>query len=280
MEIPDFEQLMKPLLEYAIDGKIHSVNNAENHLAKKFNLTKEQKEERKPSGREPKFLGRIRWARLYLKKAGLIFDPKEAHYKITDFGKKFLKKNPKINTKILMNVKQFKKWHDKDFRERKPKLGKAKEGRGIVILIDLLGTKGIVDRMSTKEIIKQWREFTKEFEDQIVSKLRPFDHRVSFNAFSDTIIITVMTNNIHGALQEISDTVSPFIVESMIIGRPMRGCFSVGNIVRDGTLIIGKAISEASKYHELPQWIGISACPSAHQEIENFSKTKKRTLTW
>ena len=73
------------------------------------------------------------------------------------------------------------------------------------------------------------------------------------------------------ALSEISSVLSSLIVESMIIQRPLRGCISIGNIIKGKFLILGNAIDEAEEYHALTQWIGISATASAHREIEKIS---------
>jgi len=270
-DIPNFEELMFPLLEYAKDGKIHSINDAEKHLAKKLNLTAEQRNRKKQSGYETFFLGRIRWARLYLRKAGLISDvKKKAHYKITESGKKFLKGGKKtLSSKILLDYPDFKKWQDKISLDRKTSEEKPSKGRGIVVLLDFLGTKGMWKENKSETAIKKWIDFIQRFEDVITTKLKLFG-KTSFDAFSDTIIITVITKRIEPALCEISNILSSFIIESMIIQRPLRGCISVGDIIKGKFLVLGNAIDEAEEYYELPQWVGISATPSAHREMEEM----------
>ena len=270
-DLPNFEELMFPLLEYAKDGKIHSINDAEKHLAKKLNLTVEQQNRKKQSGYETFFLGRLRWARLYLRKAGLINDAKKkAHYKITESGKKFLKGRKKtLNSKILMDYPDFKKWQDKISLDKKTSKEKTSKGRGIVVLLDFLGTKGMWKEDKSEKVIEKWITFIQSFENVITTKLKPFG-KTSFDAFSDTIIITVITKRIESALCKISNILSSFIIESMIIQRPLRGCISVGEIIKGKFLVLGNAIDEAEEYYELPQWVGISAAPSAHSEIEEM----------
>jgi len=56
----------------------------------------------------------------------------------------------------------------------------------------------------------------------------------------------------------------------MIIQRPLRGCFSIGNIIKNESLILGNAIDEAKEYYELPQWVGVSATASTHREIDKI----------
>ncbi|MDR0732487.1 MAG: winged helix-turn-helix domain-containing protein [Dysgonamonadaceae bacterium] len=52
-------------------------NDAVDILAKKYNVTEEEKRELLPSGRTFVFVSRVSWARTYLKKAGLKQKPKE-----------------------------------------------------------------------------------------------------------------------------------------------------------------------------------------------------------
>ncbi len=276
-EIPSFEKLMLPVLEYAGDGKEHSINDTEEYLAKQFQLTVEQRKKRKPSGYEHYFLGRIRWARLYLRKAGLISNTeKKAHYQITSNGKKFLETKPKsLNTKILMEFPDFKKWKTKIYVDRDLPKNATTKDTGIVVLLDFLGTKGIWKQSNSRQLIKQWVEFIQSFEKEITSKLEMFG-TTTFDAFSDTIIITIIPKNMEESLAELSNILSLITIESMIIQRPLRGCISIGKIIKDNSLILGNAIDEAEEYYELPQWIGISATASTHREIEKI--IKKRPL--
>lgn len=277
MAIPDFEEVMLPLLEYAKNRGICAINDVEEFLAKKFNLSKEERHQLKPSGRETTFLNRILWTRLYLKKAGLIFDPKKAHYQITSQGKTFLEKKPKkIDTEILMTFSEFKRWKNKikisikRTRKRK-KIKKFPKTFGVIILIDALGTKGIWKGQDSGEILKKWTRFNKNIQDSVISGLGS-NNDVSFASFSDTIVITASSANIERTLRDVSDFLSDHIIESMIIGMPIRGCFSVGEFYKDKQLIIGPAIDEAAAYYTLPQWIGISASPSANIIIEKMYK--------
>ena len=90
MEIPDLQTLMLPLLKLLEDGKEHSLKEILNTLAKQFNLTQEQLDQRLPKGNKL-FSNRVQWARAYLFKSGLIETPSRATYKITDEGRRVLK---------------------------------------------------------------------------------------------------------------------------------------------------------------------------------------------
>lgn len=102
MSIPDFQSIMLPLLQYAGDGKEHSLREAITYLADVFNLSDEEKKGLLPSGQQTVFDNRVGWARTHLKKAALLEYPKRGFFQITDRGKDVLIQNPtKINIKFL-----------------------------------------------------------------------------------------------------------------------------------------------------------------------------------
>ena len=55
MSIPDFQTLMLPLLQIAIDGKVHFLHDAIVLLAEKFKLNDEEITQLLPSGQQPAF---------------------------------------------------------------------------------------------------------------------------------------------------------------------------------------------------------------------------------
>jgi restriction system protein len=102
MTIPDFQAIMLPLLQYASDGKEHSLRDAITFLADVFNLSDEERKSLLPSGQQTVFDNRVGWARTHLKKAVLLEYPKRGFFQITDRGKDLLIQNPtKINIKFL-----------------------------------------------------------------------------------------------------------------------------------------------------------------------------------
>jgi restriction system protein len=108
MPVPDFQSLMLPLLEFAGDGKEHTSDEANEYLAKKFNLTEDDIKELIPSGYQTKFSNYVSWARSYFKMAGLFESPKRGILKITNEGLKVLSTKPeKINIKFLKTMPGF-----------------------------------------------------------------------------------------------------------------------------------------------------------------------------
>ena len=108
MAIPDFQSLMLPLLKVVADGREYRLRDVVELLAEEFRLTNEERQQLLPSGRYPTFDNRIAWAKTYLKKAGLIDQPRRAFFQITERGREVLKTSPRlINMKFLEQFPEY-----------------------------------------------------------------------------------------------------------------------------------------------------------------------------
>jgi len=79
MAIPDYQTIMLPLLECLRDKKLHKISDLIEKLTDEFKLTDEEREMKYENGKHRIFSNRVRWARLYLKKAGLVNDPERGY---------------------------------------------------------------------------------------------------------------------------------------------------------------------------------------------------------
>ncbi|MDO9364915.1 MAG: restriction endonuclease [Methylotenera sp.] len=108
MAIPDFQSVMLPLLNFSADQAEHSLQDAVESLAVKFELTAEERQELLPSGKQARFDNRVAWARSYFKQAGLVENTRRGYFKISQRGLDLLKTNPeKINKKTLEQYPEF-----------------------------------------------------------------------------------------------------------------------------------------------------------------------------
>jgi len=106
--IPDYQNIMLPLLKYAGDKQEHHIRGATEQLADEFNLSEEERTELLPSGQQAIFDNRVGWARTFLKKAGLLESPKRGYFEITKRGLKVLKDQPaKIDVRHLEQFPEF-----------------------------------------------------------------------------------------------------------------------------------------------------------------------------
>ena len=68
--IPDYQAIMRPVLECALHQEV-KIGHVVEELADKFALTTEERDELLPSGRQTRFANRVHWAKSHLKQAGL-----------------------------------------------------------------------------------------------------------------------------------------------------------------------------------------------------------------
>lgn len=109
-EIPDYQAIMLPLLEFAKDKKEHSLRDAVEHISNFYELTEEQRKTNLSSGNN-RIKNRVGWAEIYLKKARLLESTRRSFFKITERGLDVLKQNPKeINNKYLEQFREFVEW--------------------------------------------------------------------------------------------------------------------------------------------------------------------------
>lgn len=121
--IPDYQTIMLPLLKFAGDGREHHIREAINYLAEKFGLSEEERKLLLPSGQEYVFDNRVRWAKTYLTKAGLLDSPKRGYFKITERGLNVLKNPPqKLTINIFSNFLNSLNLKQKDESKRKPNM--------------------------------------------------------------------------------------------------------------------------------------------------------------
>ena len=108
MPIPDFQTLMRPLLDAHTDGKEHLNRDLVAQLADQFELTEDERREMLPSGGARLFDNRIGWAKSHITQAGLLISPRRAISVITERGREALRHNPKrIDLHVLIGFEDY-----------------------------------------------------------------------------------------------------------------------------------------------------------------------------
>ena len=112
--IPDFQTLMRPVLENCQQGSV-STKSVTRELADRFDLTEPEFHQLLPSGQQTIFSNRVNWAKSYLKQADLLWYPERSHFEITEFGRKALSSHSgRIDVQYLNLYPAF-----REFRTRK-----------------------------------------------------------------------------------------------------------------------------------------------------------------
>lgn len=120
--IPDYQTLMRPVLECAADGEAR-ISDVVEQLAHHFQLSEEERNELLPSGKQTRFANRVHWAKSYLKQAGLVKATKRGHFAITDRGKEVLSiPDTKIDNTYLEQFDEF-----QEFRARTKDVNKTND---------------------------------------------------------------------------------------------------------------------------------------------------------
>ncbi len=109
--IPDFQTIMRPLLEVVKDGQEYKVSHLIDPISDIFGLTPEERRERLPSQRTSTIQSRIYWARTYMQKAGLLEPTARGVFKITPRGMEALASDELLNVKYLKRYPEFVEFH-------------------------------------------------------------------------------------------------------------------------------------------------------------------------
>lgn len=171
--IPDFQTCMLPLLNATSDGNTHTLKEAVEIIANKFNLSDDERNAKISSGQS--IIGnRVGWACTYLKKAGLLIAPKRGLFQITERGREELQSNPKlINIKYLEKYDEFRAFR---IKKEENKID-AEEKESVVCQNNITPEEAIAFGYSTlnqvvsEEILKRIRECSSEFFEKLVVEL-------------------------------------------------------------------------------------------------------------
>lgn len=185
MTVPDYQSLMLPLLKHAgtRNGEV-TTSEAVEALAQELNLTEEDLREMLPSGAQSTFGNRVGWAATYMKKAGLLEPTRRGYYQITERGREFLAKQPKvINVKILEKYPEFLEF-------RKLKGTRARNGEGIT------ETKSIPDISATtpsEALEAAYENLRDELADELLAKLK-----ATSPAFFERVVVELLVKMGYG----------------------------------------------------------------------------------
>jgi len=124
--IPDFQSIMRPLLDHLSDGDVLGTAETVDALASVFALSEEELNELLPSGTQTVFKNRIAWAKSYLKQAGLIEAPSRGKYRITSRGAEALATGEPINMKFLERYEEYQAFRNRS-RQGGEETGNAAE---------------------------------------------------------------------------------------------------------------------------------------------------------
>jgi hypothetical protein len=159
---------------------------------------------------------------------------------------------------------------------------------GVVVFLDALGVKGIWARAEPESIITSWEEVLKRLNESIrkMPKLGSIGNTaecLDYNiaAFSDTVIITLKcTDDPAAHVPLVAKIVSDIFFYALVKGIYFRGVIAIGKFFQSKTLMIGPAIDEAAEWYTQPEWMGVSAAPSASFGLSRLEDQKADISKW
>ncbi|WP_280552786.1 restriction endonuclease [Halomonas sp. 25-S5] len=187
MAIPDFQTLMRPVLEFAAGAEERSMKETHPVLADQFQLSEEEREQLLPSGRVRLFRNRVAWAVTHLKKAGLLEPRRRGVYAITSQGKKVLVDAPeRITLNYLMQFEAFREFRSqRSDNERSNATAETVEQP----------TPDLEDEGQTPEeaLAKAWKEIQENLESEVVDQIKQVSP-----AFFEQLVVDVLVSMGYG----------------------------------------------------------------------------------
>lgn len=111
--IPDYQTLMRPVLECAATGEAR-ISDVVQQLKTKLGLSSEDAAALLPSGKQTRFANRVNWAKSYLKQGGLVAITGRGLFNITERGRTALAdKSATINNAYLAQFDDFQSFKSK-----------------------------------------------------------------------------------------------------------------------------------------------------------------------
>jgi restriction system protein len=156
MTIPDYQTLMRPVLEFGAQGET-SVRDCIAGLADKLGLRDDERGELLPSGKQAVSANRVHWAKTYLVQAGLLKITRRAHFRLTPRGSEVLARHrAKVDNEFLMQFAEF-----REFRAR----SRSRPGDGSEPSSEVLPLRELVPALTPEDRIEvAYTEITNELQ--------------------------------------------------------------------------------------------------------------------
>jgi restriction system protein len=104
--VPDFQTIMRPILEAVASGA-EPIGVVVERVSEKFSLSALDREELLPSGRQTKIANRVHWARLHMIRAGLLVSAGRGRVTVTERGRAALIQAERIDLRYLARFPEY-----------------------------------------------------------------------------------------------------------------------------------------------------------------------------
>lgn len=188
MAVPKFYEFMPSIIRCLGDKREHTAKEILEFCINDLKLTENDKAETITSG-QSRLTNRVAWARVYLKKAGLIDSPQRAHFKLTKNGIAALN-----NGADLVNLEYLNQFDS--FKEFSNKGAESKNGNT---------NSNIIKSESPQEQIElALQNINEELADDLMSEIM----KISPYAF-ESLVVKLLIAMGYGKMEENKDAVTP-----------------------------------------------------------------------
>ncbi len=119
MPVPDYQSLMRPLLEAVQDGQALHIREVSKRVAQTLQLSEEDLGEMLPSGKQATYTNRLGWAKTYLAKAGALSSEGRGIIRITERGREVLGRVAgRITQSDLQQYEEFQAFKQRTIEEK------------------------------------------------------------------------------------------------------------------------------------------------------------------
>ena len=289
MAIPPYNDMRLPILRMLGDGEVHWIRDVIEAVAAELGVAGADRALLTPKTRRSLFDISVTRCVTDLRKAALIENTELGRFRITGDGRAILSKNPgRIDLAFLReNSAPFREWEESVRRARSLWKGKdggaagkkdggaagTGDGGGGGGMVAVIGVPGAGDPWGGgadgpahgkgRSLLEYARDLLKE-----EKALKGLDTM----SFSGTLFATARGSDHRDLLLSFGRAVWPTIVRGICEDVPVRGCVACGSFARDAQgSVSGPAADEAAAYHPLPQWVGVSAAPSANAVLSGLA---------
>jgi restriction system protein len=176
MAVPDYQSLMRPVLEILADrGQLHARRELVPIITERYKLSEDDLAERVSSGR-PLIESRVQWAVTYLVQAGAIQRPRRGYADITERGRYLLASDSGPITNSVLD--QFPEFVDFRQRSRETAGGESVDTTAIASTEELVTPAELVERAEQEanaavqaELLQRIYSQPPDFLERLVLKL-------------------------------------------------------------------------------------------------------------
>jgi restriction system protein len=118
MTVPDFQSMMRPVLELHADSLPHTSADVRDQVAQVLDVTEEDRQVPLPSGRTSRYANRIAWAVTHMAQALLLERPQRGVTQITPRGRDVLAKHPdRVDMGVLAQFPEYVEFRSRSNRQ-------------------------------------------------------------------------------------------------------------------------------------------------------------------